>query len=74
MRVELSEIECVLIRHPDIEQAAVILRGQDETRLLIAFYTACDEDPGEDVIISYLSSALPKHMVPARCIGLKHYP
>ncbi|MGW3210545.1 non-ribosomal peptide synthetase, partial [Streptomyces sp. NPDC001135] len=82
MRVELGEIETVLAGHPDVSQAAVALRtdGPGEGRL-VGYVVPV---PGREVDvpalrtylagITYLSGALPEHMVPSAVVVLDAMP
>ncbi len=67
-RVELGEIEAVLVGHPDVRSAAVVVRGATETsRSLVAFVTCFrgDELRSTDVRL-WLRARLPDAMVPAK--------
>jgi fengycin family lipopeptide synthetase D len=74
MRIELGEIENTLRQHSGIKQAAAIVKGEGDTKHLIAFYSVIDHDPGEENVVTFLSSKLPSHMVPVRCIFLEVMP
>ncbi|MES2355827.1 MAG: amino acid adenylation domain-containing protein [Pseudomonadota bacterium] len=67
-RVELSEIEQVLLAHPGVQQAVTLVdAGANETKLLRAF--VCLQShvamPSEDAWRTYLADHLPFYMVPA---------
>jgi len=63
-RIEPGEIEVALESHPNVREAAVVGRGEEEARRLVAFIVL---DRGEDVarVRASLSESLPAHMVPA---------
>lgn len=70
-RVEPGEIESVMLQHPGITGAAVIVKGDPPT--LVAFYAATN-DINNDALFSYLSSQLPAYMVPANAARLDKIP
>jgi amino acid adenylation domain-containing protein len=81
-RVELSEIEAVLSRHPAVKAAVVIATGpaQGEKRL-VAYFVPTDAgshsqtDPVRDAEIrKFMSEYLPEYMLPAHLIALANLP
>jgi amino acid adenylation domain-containing protein len=63
-RIELSEIEQVLLSHPQVREAAVIVvEGATSARL--AAYVTGPAESGADELREYLRSQLPRYMVPA---------
>ncbi len=66
-RVEPAEIESVLMAHPELAQAAIVL---DKSKRLVAYVvpTAGEVDPAE--IKRYAAHALPPYMVPAIVVAL----
>jgi amino acid adenylation domain-containing protein len=83
-RIELEEVESVLLRHPAIREAAVVLlegRGDPEDRCLSA-YVVSDagatgekgEAPAERELRRFLQERLPSHMVPAFFTALPRLP
>lgn len=74
-RIELGEIEAVLRAHDAIEEAAVVLRSQDDTQSLLAFVTSRSNSPGlEHVLTSHLEAALPRYMAPSSIVILEAMP
>jgi amino acid adenylation domain-containing protein len=71
-RVELSEIESVLLNHPRVEQAVVIYVKKETTYSLVAFYT------GHKVSVIELkeavSDSLPEYMVPEEWVLIDNVP
>lgn len=65
-RIELTEIEHRLAQHPNVREAAVLLR-QDAAgeAWLVAYWSAHDETLGSDVLNQHLRGQLPAYMVPA---------
>jgi aryl carrier-like protein len=63
-RVELGEVEAVLDRHPDVEQAVVVASGE---RLLAHYVARRELEPAE--LRALLAAALPAFMVPAALVA-----
>ena len=75
-RVEPGEVEAALRRHPNVADAAVLLRDEDGhgPRLAAFVATTTTEPPGEDALRSYLRARLPDYMVPAFLVFLPALP
>ena len=75
-RVELGEIEAVLLGHPDVRSAAVVVRGATETsRSLVAFVTGVRGVALRPTDVRmWLRARLPDAMVPARVSVLPALP
>ncbi|QQZ64668.1 non-ribosomal peptide synthetase (plasmid) [Paenibacillus sonchi] len=76
LRIEVGEIEEVLVRHPSVGEA-VVLAKQDQTgeSILIGYYT--EAVPGNlslDELQNYVRSKLPEYMVPTIFIRLDAFP
>jgi amino acid adenylation domain-containing protein/non-ribosomal peptide synthase protein (TIGR01720 family) len=69
-RIEVGEIESVLREHPEIADAAVVVRTDAGHRRLVA-YVVPDVPPS---VREVLASRLPEHMVPAAYVGLDRLP
>jgi len=70
-RVELGEIEAVMLQHPLVTAAAVIIeRAVDRSALLHAFHVGGDLES----LRSHMEAYLPAHMVPARVTELAQMP
>jgi amino acid adenylation domain-containing protein len=65
-RVELGEVEAVLLGHPAVAQAAVLATGTGEFRQLVGYLAPAGEALTEEMLRSYLAERLPHYMVPAR--------
>ncbi len=76
VRVEPSEIESALRRHPQIASCAVISSRTQVTdeRELVAFYTAREPCLTVDDLRAVLRSRLPIQYMPARFVRLKELP
>ncbi|MDB9344759.1 amino acid adenylation domain-containing protein [Nodularia spumigena CS-586/05] len=72
-RVELGEIESLLLQHPLVKEAVVILYQTESQQTLIAYVTGIDHDFCSD-LKKYLKSSLPDYMIPAQIIVLDKLP
>jgi amino acid adenylation domain-containing protein len=72
-RVELSEIEGVLMNHPAIERCGVILHTIGQHNALFAFFASNKELP-EIRVKNWLNERLPHYMIPQRCIQVNEIP
>ncbi|MDB9349996.1 amino acid adenylation domain-containing protein [Nodularia spumigena] len=72
-RVELGEIESLLLQHPLVKEAVVILYQTESQQSLIAYVTGIDHDFCSD-LKKYLKSSLPDYMIPAQIIVLDKLP
>jgi amino acid adenylation domain-containing protein len=76
-RVEPGEVEAMLMEHPLVRQAAVIVwKDDDGDEKRLAAYVACN--PGANItaqaLRAYLGERLPEHMLPAAIIILDDLP
>ncbi|HEX6497466.1 MAG TPA: amino acid adenylation domain-containing protein [Micromonosporaceae bacterium] len=72
-RIELSEIEQVLVGHPRVREAAVIVVDGSTGPRLAAYVTGVAESDLEDVR-DHLRARLPRYMVPATVTALDVLP
>jgi amino acid adenylation domain-containing protein len=64
-RIEIGDVENVLLRVPGVRDGAVVVAGRaDGARRLVAFYTA-HRPIGDDLLRDRLGESLPAYMVPA---------
>ncbi|WP_460146266.1 amino acid adenylation domain-containing protein [Pseudomonas sp. H3_H08] len=74
-RIELTEIEHRLAQHPNVREAAVLLRENTVGEAwLVAYWSAHDETQGSDGLSEHLRAQLPPYMVPAAFVGLDKLP
>jgi len=74
-RVELGEIEEILLQHADVEIAAVIAeKGTDGTYHLLAFYTTAETQVEAEALREFIALKLPAYMVPSRLFRLETMP
>jgi len=65
-RVELDEIEHILVEHPDIESAAVLLQRLGSQPRLVAYLVLSGaREPSIEGICDFLKTRLPTYMIPA---------
>jgi amino acid adenylation domain-containing protein len=69
-RVELKEIENVLLRYPGVNEAAVIMNH--DAGFLAGYYVS--QDVNETALLSFLKENLPSYMVPAILIAQTAFP
>ncbi len=72
-RIELSEIEGVLMNHPSIERCGLVLHTADKHNSIFAFYIS-DEQIPEIRLKSWLGERLPDYMIPQRFFQVKEIP
>ncbi len=78
-RIELEEIEHQMARHPEVRDAAVVVRQHLETRQLVAYYAPKSPGNGKaqnqrSSLEAHLKRSLPAYMVPAFFIPLPELP
>ena len=72
-RIELGEIETRLMNHPEVREAVVLAREDEEGgKRLVAYYTGAAVGAG--ALRAHLSSALPEYMAPAAYVHLESLP
>ncbi len=75
-RIELGEIESRLADHPEIQDAAVLVREDEpgEQRLVAYFVPKSSPPPTSESLQDYLAALLPEYMVPAWFLDLEEFP
>lgn len=74
-RIELGEIEAALVQHPQLEDAAVIVReDQPGDKRLAAYVIPSEETFDAAELRRYAAERLPDYMVPAAFVTMKELP
>ncbi len=77
-RVEPGEIEVILLTHPDIQEAVVIVREDEPGNKRLVAYLVAAELAGDsvtpDVLRQFAKEHLPEHMIPSAFIILDTLP
>jgi amino acid adenylation domain-containing protein len=75
-RVELGEIETVLLEHENVNQAVVIVRGDqaDDQRLAAYFVSTPNQSALSVELRKHLQSKLPEYMIPHYFVELESIP
>ena len=74
--VELSEVEAMLLEHPDVRTAAVVLvpRPGGGSSMIAFFTPVAGKLPATAVLRRHLSQRLPTYKIPARFVVIDHLP
>nr|WP_042177990.1 amino acid adenylation domain-containing protein [Kibdelosporangium sp. MJ126-NF4]CEL12903.1 Probable non ribosomal peptide synthetase protein [Kibdelosporangium sp. MJ126-NF4] len=73
-RIEPGEIRAVLTSHPNVGDAAVVVRGEGGTRVLAAYVAAAGSTPDSRDLLDFLRARLPGYLVPATVTVLDRLP
>jgi amino acid adenylation domain-containing protein len=74
-RVEPGEIEVMLNKYPDVEQAVVIAReNKSGQKRLLAYFKPGNARINVNAVRAYLENSLPQYMVPSAIIGVQQFP
>ncbi|ASZ13464.1 non-ribosomal peptide synthetase [Chitinophaga pendula] len=73
-RIELQEIESVLLTQTGIKEALVTVYGKDSEQALVAWYVTSDASISAATLREGLKHSLPDHMIPAYFIPLERLP
>lgn len=73
-RIELEEIESVLLQHPTIRDAAVVHSLNEQGDSYLCAYVTADEELDINEIRLYLRRKLPNYMIPPFIIQIKQIP
>nr|WP_234410496.1 non-ribosomal peptide synthetase [Caldalkalibacillus mannanilyticus] len=73
-RIELGEIEAQLLKMKELNQATVVVRGEQEGQKYLAAYITSDRDLDIAKIREELAKSLPSYMIPAYMIQLDELP
>lgn len=73
-RVELAEIEAVLMTHPDVKDCGVVVAKRGNDAMIVAYVASDDSVPNHSSYHDFLSERLPTYMVPSRFVLLPTLP
>ena len=75
-RIEPGEVETVLLRHPAVREAAVVVREERGDKMLVAYLVAASDDaaPDSQTLREFLKKGLPEYMIPAAFVLLPALP
>ncbi len=73
-RIELDEIEARLIEHAQVQEAAVLVLGEDSDKRLVAYVVAEPNGQLAHTLRAYLATSLPEYMIPAAFVRLDALP
>ncbi len=73
-RVEVGEIETILLQHESVKEAAVILKETKENEPYLCCYFTSEEPIDAARLREYLLHQVPDYMVPRTFIPLEHLP
>ncbi|HEU0146646.1 MAG TPA: amino acid adenylation domain-containing protein, partial [Bradyrhizobium sp.] len=73
-RIELGEIEAALLTHPDVEQAAVVVRDDTGERRLVGYVAMREGHADTEALRRDLQRTLPDYMVPTAMVQLDRLP
>ncbi|MFD9739248.1 amino acid adenylation domain-containing protein [Umezawaea sp. NPDC059074] len=71
-RIEPGEVETVLTRHPDVREAVVVARQDDDHKRLVAYIVSAESHPTD--LRSWSAARLPDYMVPSAFVVLDAIP
>jgi len=72
-RVEPGEVEAALAKHPQVREAAVVVRGDGKDKKLVGYYVAENSLSAAD-LRAFLKAELPDYMVPSLLVRLDALP
>lgn len=75
-RIELAEIETLLLAEPSVMQATVICKGEGEARRILAYVRPADDAPADlnARLASSLARSIPSYAVPETIVSLDSFP
>ncbi|WP_030160178.1 non-ribosomal peptide synthetase [Streptomyces sp. NRRL S-244] len=74
-RVELGEVTACLLKHPDVADAAVLLRGSGDTARLVAYVAApADSAVRPEHMREWAAQRLPSYMLPTGFVIMDRLP
>ncbi|UCH97685.1 MAG: AMP-binding protein, partial [Candidatus Aminicenantes bacterium] len=74
-RIELEQIESLLMKHHKIKEVLVAVKGEEDNRYICAYIVPSDPDAFYTAEIKdYLNERLPYYMVPSHLLRLEKFP
>jgi amino acid adenylation domain-containing protein len=75
-RIELGEIAAALKQYPAVQQAVVLVRGDEPAKKRLVAYVVCEgpSQPRQAELRSFLKERLPRYMVPSVFVLLDRLP
>ncbi|MFD4631063.1 amino acid adenylation domain-containing protein [Streptomyces sp. NPDC058284] len=74
VRIELSEVEAGLLRHPQVREAKVVVHEEGGSRALVAFVTVRSAGLGPAGLKEHAAASLPPALTPRRFVVLDAMP
>jgi tyrocidine synthetase-3 len=74
VRIELAEIENILLAHNDIKDAVVIVRAKQKNEKYLCAYIVTHVNMSNNQLRAYLSGELPEYMIPNFYVKLERIP
>ncbi len=75
IRIEPGDVEAALLGHPDVEEAVVVLRGDEPNQRLVAYLVPKrDRNPSWGDMRAVLRKALPDPLIPSAFVTLAALP
>lgn len=72
-RVELREIDSVIMNYPNIDKSITIVANIEDKKRLISYFVSPEQILNTD-LLSYLNKKLPFYMIPDKIIQLESFP
>ncbi len=73
-RIEINEIEKILLQHENIKEALVIARTDEETNKYLCGYIVAKKELKQEELRSFLIEKLPTYMIPSYFVSLESMP
>ncbi|MGI5309467.1 amino acid adenylation domain-containing protein [Rheinheimera sp. WS51] len=75
-RIELTEIDAVMLLQPNIKQAATVIHQHNNGATLVCYYCPEQQDiaNNEQLLLQQLKQKLPNYMVPDRIVRMSQFP
>jgi hypothetical protein len=73
-RVELGEIEAVLVQHPAVKQSVATVVGRERGEARLVCYYIADRAVTEQELRAFLAQSLPAYMVPSTLMSIDTLP